>query len=211
MTSRTIAGVDHLVFAAPDLETGMDFIEEKLGVRPVRGGRHASFGTHNALLSLGPSTYLEVIAPDPGTERPVRGRLFGLDDIGAPEMRTWAVRREDLLTALATAGASGIGPIEAGRRERSDGTVLSWRLTDPYAMPFDGAVPFVISWGDTPHPATTAPSGGELAGLAIVHPNAEAVRKALALLDALVDVGEGDAFELVARIRTPEGATVEVR
>jgi hypothetical protein len=137
--------------------------------------------------------------------------LFGLDDIGAPEMRTWAIRREDIPTVLATARASGIGPIGAGSRERPDGTTLSWQLTDPYAMPWDGAVPFVISWGDTPHPATTLPSGGALAGLAIVHPDAEAVRKALALLDVTVDVREGDAFELVASIRTPGGATVELR
>ncbi len=72
-----IENVDHLIFLAPDLDRGMDHVENLLGIRPVRGGRHPAFGTHNALLSLGPSTYLEVMASDPGLPRPSRGVLFG--------------------------------------------------------------------------------------------------------------------------------------
>jgi Glyoxalase-like domain len=53
--------IDHIVFGCSDLERGMDEIEQLLGIRPVPGGRHIQFGTHNALLSLGPATYLEVI------------------------------------------------------------------------------------------------------------------------------------------------------
>ena len=32
--------IDHLIFAAPSLELGMDVIEEIIGVRPVVGGQH---------------------------------------------------------------------------------------------------------------------------------------------------------------------------
>lgn len=203
-------GVDHLVFAVPDLERGMDIIEEVLGVRPVLGGRHPDYGTHNALLSLGPTTYLEVIAADPELARPPRGRLFGLDEIEGPEMRTWAVRNENILTLASEVLGSGIGPIEEGRRERSDGSVLHWRLSDPYAMPHGGAIPFLISWGDTPHPASAVPSGGELVGLAIQHPNAEDVRESLAALGISIEVVEADDFGLIATIRTPDGV-VELR
>lgn len=189
----------------------MDLIEEALGVRPALGGRHPNYGTHNALLSLGPTTYLELIAPDPELGRPSRGRVFGLDEIEAAGMRTWALKCDDIVTLASRAADSGIGPIENGRRERPDGTVLSWQLSDPYAMPLGGAVPFLISWGDnTQHPATVAPDGGALVGLAIEHPEPERLMKALAPLDVSVEVLEADAFGLIATIQTPAG-TVELR
>lgn len=62
--------LDHLVYAVADLLAGMDEIEQLLGVRPVAGDRHPQYGTHNALLSLGPKTYLEIVAADPDRTPP---------------------------------------------------------------------------------------------------------------------------------------------
>ena len=65
-----LAELDHLVVSAATLAEGVAYVEEALGVAMAGGGEHAHMGTHNRLLSLGPSDYLEVIAVDPLYARP---------------------------------------------------------------------------------------------------------------------------------------------
>jgi len=204
--------VDHLIFAIADLDAGIDRFEQLLGVRPVRGGRHPEYGTHNAQLSLGATTYLEIIAPDPQADVVERVPLFGPDGFRQPRLVTWVLRSESIeeTAALATAKGVGLGSVEAGKRVKPDGTVVSWKLTNPSAMPLDGAVPFLISWGDTPHPAGGAPRAGELVGIGIEHPEPERVRQALTALGVEMVVHSGDQFRMSARIRTSRGE-VEIR
>lgn len=99
----------------------------------------------------------------------------------------------------------GLGEISSGHRQTPDGKTVSWQVSDPYAMPFDGAVPFVIAWGDTPHPSRAAPAAGVLVDLQIRHPDPSAVTDALAALGVEAAVVPADRFELVATIRTPAG------
>ena len=205
--AELIRCIDHLVYAVPDLESGMREIEELLGVRPAPGGRHPNWGTHNALLSLGPATYLEIVAPDPDVPTPDRGRWLGVSDQQSARLATWVMRSKSIKETVASAQAAGVplGAIETGSRQTPDGTLLTWSLSDPYALPYDGAVPFLIDWGDTPHPGNSAPLAGELVALSIEHPEWEAVRIALASLDADIEVKEAEAFAMVARIKTSRG------
>ena len=196
--------IDHLVYACSRLDDGLDRVEEALGTRPARGGRHPDFGTHNALLSLGPTTYLEVIAPDPTLPRPARGLAFGLSGLPVARLTTWALRCEDIERVAASTDV-GLGPVESGTRETADGTVLRWRLTDPYAMPMEGAVPFLIGWGDTPHPATVAPPAGTLVGFRIGHPEPERVQRALDALGVSAEVRSADAVTFAVTLRTKRG------
>ncbi|MGI9204587.1 MAG: VOC family protein, partial [Woeseiaceae bacterium] len=106
--------------------------------------------------------------------------------------------------------ASGIGKVESGNRQQADGSMIEWQLTDPYVMPMNGAIPFLIDWGNTPHPAQTAPTAGKLTSLRIEHPHPCRVRAALSALQAEVDVVKAVKFRLSANIQTAGGAIVLV-
>jgi len=201
------SGIDHLVYATASLERGMDEIEQLLGARPVEGGQHPRYGTHNALMSLGSNTYLEIIARDPDLPVPERGSLVYLTDKEDSRLITWVFRPESIQDASETANKAGIGlgPIETGSREAPDGRLISWQLTDPYAMPMNGAIPFLIHWGTTAHPSAVAPGGGEFAELMIEHPQAERVGSAMNTLGAEVTVVSGDRYRLSATIDTKNG------
>lgn len=111
--------IDHIIYTAPTLEEGIDRIESLLGTRPIPGGRHPDFGTHNALLSIGESTYLEVIAPDPQHASPARGTWLASYFSRPPRLATWVLRSTDIRSLRQTAIAHGIqlGDVQAGQRE----------------------------------------------------------------------------------------------
>ena len=201
------SSIDHLVYACATLERGMDEIEQLLGVRPVVGGRHPDFGTHNALLSLGPETYLEVIARDPESKVLAPSALADLPDGQISCLKTWVLRTEEIdqLAGIANAAGIDIGPVQSGSRNTADGSTIKWQLTDHNAMPMGGAIPFLISWGDAPHPASVVPRGGELLSLTIEHPDADPVREALSVLGVELEVIQAAEFKLIAGIRANDG------
>jgi hypothetical protein len=164
---------DHLVVAARTLEEGGAWVEAKLGVAPVAGGKHPTMGTHNRLLRVGPRAYLEVMAIDPDAPVPARPRWFDLD---APEMRTrleegpalihWVERTDDLEAALRDYSE----PIEILSFARGP---YRWRMGVPRdgRRPGAGTLPTLIQWEGALHPAEALPeSGCRLEGFA--HQNA---------------------------------------
>jgi len=201
------ARLDHLVYAADDLEQAMDRIEALLGVRPAKGGVHPAFGTCNALLSLGNRVYLEILAPDPDLPAPPYGKWTDQAPKGGGLM-TWVLRSDDIegLAESARDAGGDIGKVVAGERSLDDGSTLKWLLTNPYAMPIDGAVPFLIDWGSSPHPALTAPMAGALTGLTVEHPEAAKLREIFVAMGERVEIREAAEFRLVATIQTANGS-----
>src|SRR3970040_851694 len=119
--SGVLSSVDHLVYATPELQLGIERIEKALGLRATPGGQHLGRGTRNALVSLGPGTYLEIIGPDPEQPSPAQPRPFGIDDLNEPRLVTWAAKRGNLEHLASDAGRDGVklGEVIAGSRRRA--------------------------------------------------------------------------------------------
>ncbi|MDP4504457.1 VOC family protein [Nonomuraea turcica] len=197
--------LDHLVYAVPDLAAGIAEFAERTGVRPVAGGSHPG-GTANYLVRFGPTSYLEIIGPDP--EATARPRAFGLETLTAPRLAAWAVRPEDIDKAVWQAREQGYDPgdVQPLSRRTPAGELLEWRLTrreDPAAV---RPVPFLIDWGDTPHPAASDLPLVSLTSLSAVHPDPDALRRDLAALGVRLDVSPGPEPALRAVIDTPLGS-----
>lgn len=199
--------IDHIIYAVPDRDAGIDQIEDLLGVRAAIGGRHIGLGTHNALLALGPHTYLEIIAPDPEQEEFRRPRIFGIDVLTEPRLATWVARADDIggTAALKLDQGKQLGEVLSGSRQTPSGDSLTWRFTDPFTVIGGGIVPFLIDWGKSLHPSKTAPPGASLVSLRAEHPDAEHVRTVLAQLDLDLEVAPGPEPCLIAMIDSPNG------
>ena len=210
--SPLLARIDHLVYATPDLTLGIDTVEKLLGVRATPGGQHPGLGTRNALVALGPSSYLEIIGPDPDQPKPAGRRRFGIDELKAPRIVRWVAKSNDLETVAATAAQKNVklGPVIPGSRRRPDGVVLSWRYTDPNIVEADGLIPFFIDWGTSPHPSATAARGATLLQVRAEHPDAMRVQKMLDALGLDLPVQNGPAPAIIATIVSSRGR-VELR
>lgn len=184
------AAIDHLVVTAPSLASGAAYIREALGVEMQPGGTHHAMGTHNLLLKLDDSTYLEVLAVDPDMTAPGRPRWFDLDRVTTPALATWVARVDDIHAAALALGIPGhyIKPMSRG--------ALKWLIT----IPDDGSLsdlPVLIQWLNEPHPASGLPDAGcSLTGLDVqLEPLSRLV------LDTRCSAGP----ELIASILTPHG------
>ena len=177
--------VDHLIFGAPDLEEAVALLAVRTGVTAAPGGRHPAWGTHNALLALGPDVYLEILAPDP-LRVPTAAELEGR-------------------VAQAREAGVALGDIGSGQRDVASGPPLRFSFSDPLARPYDGIAPFLVHWGDTPHPARSAPGGLRLLRFTGAHPRGRALGAALASFGVSLDVARGPKPLLRAVIEGPVG------
>src|SRR6266545_77803 len=121
------SAVDHLLLGVSDLERGIEWVERRTGVRAAAGGVHPGVGTRNALLSLGPGHYLEIIAPDPAQS----AYNFQIDVrlLTEPRLITFAAATSDIEATAAAAREAGyqvFGP-RAGSRQAPSGKMLRWR------------------------------------------------------------------------------------
>lgn len=209
--------IDHLVYATPDLQTAVAEIESRFGVAPTPGGAHLGSGTFNALLGLGNRTYLEIIGPDPAQPDPEWPRPFGIDTLETSSLVAWCAsphRPLDEVAADARAAGFEPGAVRAMTRQRPDGVILEWTLTEP---PADGVLPFFIDWGRTAHPSEALPVGGTLVALDLFHPQPRTIDLMLSAVSDEAALGDeeskislnfADRPGLAAEILTANGTMI---
>jgi hypothetical protein len=198
------AMLDHILLGISDLDLGIAFVEERTGVRAVFGGVHPGRGTRNALLSLGPQRYLEIIAPDP--KQTVQPWFPQLTHMPEPRLLGWAAHTDDLATLakkISAAGFSIQGPAD-GSRARPDGKMLRWksfRLEDDQG----GVLPFFIEWSrDSLHPSVDAPAGCRLTRFSAVSPDPPVLAATYNRLGVEIAIERGEKAQLRAKIASPK-------
>ena len=197
-------GIDHILIGVPDLERTVDDLAKALGVRPVYGGRHP-LGTHNALLSLGPNTYLEFIALQPG----VAGADIGMGDLAGltrPVPIGWAVAAATVSSLRASLAPSvfALSEPEPGSRTTPSGEVLQWQAFGFTNEP--AGAPFFIVWSpETRHPSTTSPPGCKLVGLKVTTPDSKQLLALSSSLTLPVEVLDGPTVRFSVTLHCPTG------
>lgn len=200
--------IDHILWAAPDLEQGMATIEKLLGVEPIIGGVHPGGGTRNALLGLGNERYLEILGPDPAQD--LRGTTAEwMPDLREPGLITWVVRTHDLDGVIAAAERLRVKTrgILSMSRKTPDGGELRWKVVRLSEHGFGTLVPFFIDWLETPHPSGTAPGGCTLESLRLTHPRADELRQFLKHFDIDANAALGSTPSLAATLECRKGRT----
>jgi hypothetical protein len=206
--------LDHITVAAHTLQQGVAHVQAILGIDMPYGGAHPRMGTHNHLLRLGDTLFLEVIAIDPTMPPPPRPRWFQLDDPAlqaelrtAPRLLTWVVRTSHIAETF-LACSRPLGAIEP--MERGD---LRWLLTFPHdgTLVDGGMMPSLIQWPQGAHPASRMRDlGCTLERLEAMHPDPASYRRDLASIGAdrhleVLPAAPGSRPHLLAHIRTPGG------
>lgn len=202
--------IDHLVWYTSNLAEGRRYFARHMDCEPLYGGEHPGEGTANAVLALGPSTYLEILGRDPGQGGE------GLD----PEVKNlcgsglyhWAVGGAELQVLAERAGAAGYasGALQLGGRQKPDGTLLSWTCWGLRGHGFGSLVPFFIDWMGSEHPAVSAPLGGKLVDFAVHSPQSDELSRLFDALKLEIMVKKAETPEVVAVLESGKGQ-VELR
>ncbi|HET8985472.1 MAG TPA: VOC family protein [Trueperaceae bacterium] len=188
--------LDHLLYVGPDLARLVRDLTDLSGLTASVGGKHPGQGTHNALLGLGPDSYLELMAPDPeqsaapGASAPGAAPpgtfLRSIAYAATPQVFTWCAKARDAGATASAARALGLEvTVYGGSRVTPAGATLRWDLIIVDGHGLGGVVPFLIDWHDSPHPAralherAAGANGLRLDRLELRHPDPAAVTNLL--------------------------------
>lgn len=197
---------DHFMYGAPDRDEAMESLESFTGVRPSIGGSHRGKGTRNALLSLGDSVYLEIIAPDP--EQDLTNNFGGfLGDLESPGLITWCASHPNLVQAATDMKSLEFEPNGPAAWSRKDptGNVLAWELLFINGHDLGTIVPFLIDWKNAPHPAGFAPKGCTIKSFELRTPGSVLLRGVLDMLGLKIPIKNAAVPAIDLILNTPKG------
>ncbi|MBT8241497.1 MAG: VOC family protein [Acidimicrobiia bacterium] len=205
------ARLDHVVIGGTDLGLLVAWWKRETGLDPARGGAHEGFGTHNALIGMDDTSYVELIAHDPGQPNPGRPRPFGLDELepNSVQLCTLVLAVDDIAAATDEVRAAGLdpGPVTAMRRMRRDGVELKWQLAIPPHAATAGILPALIQWGPgTPHPGLSLEHHVRIEEIVLGHTDHQNLQAALTAIGSDLQVSEASEPVLAARFSVAGGS-----
>jgi hypothetical protein len=211
------AVIDHIVFGCDQLDSGTAYLEAMLATSFSAGGKHHMMATHNRLLRLQNSIYLEAISIDHDAAATTgdigRRRWFSLDDdrtrrklATSPQPLCWVVAVDDIHQATAKCGYN------AGLITRVTRDDLEWWLTipDDGGLAESGLLPSFIEWPNGRNPANRLPENGTtLQNIILVHPNPQFITSCIdgIGIDGPIVVRQGQS-ELIFQLQTSAGELV---
>ena len=183
--------IDHIVIGATDLEKATKKVENLIEADFSTSGKHPLMATHNRLIKLQNSIYMEVISIDPSASIPQssaqKKRWFSLDSPStkcrlslAPQPLCWVAAVDNIEQAVSHCGYNPGKIIEVTRDD------LRWRLTVPKngELSFGGVLPVLIEWPNGKHPTKTMPeSNTSLEKLTLFHPHPSGIKHILSKLN----------------------------
>lgn len=205
--------IDHVIWAVPDLDRGVELFREMSGIGAIVGGVHPGRGTRNSLVSAGENMYVEIIAPDPDQmpfdpeAHPIEAFANVISTMPDPEVDMFAFSATDLEAIAARGrelGLEVVGPTP-GERRTPEGVLIRWSHVDFLGHRFGQFVPFALNWLDSPHPSTTSPTGATILGITVEHPRADELRRIYEGLGVPAAVVQADEPRIVVRISSEKG------
>ena len=202
--------IDHLVYAVHDLQEGIAYFENILGVQATIGGKHLEKGTHNALISLGDNSYLEIIARDPDSniEDPL---WMGLTVLSEPKLTRWAIHSENLLrdAKILTEKTNKNFIISKGSRETTSGKTLTWDMILPFALPEVDPIPFVLDWSNSElHPSDVLQNKCGLKEVIINYPDHLTLSSIFSAIEVETTIKASDQISINAVLECPKGIII---
>jgi hypothetical protein len=196
------AQIDHILLGIDDLDRGVQQFEESTGVKPIYGGKHPR-GTHNALVSLGDGTYLEIIAVQKGSTPPddyaELAQLHKLTPIG------WAVSSKDSAQLRSRLEAAGMADCATPGSRTTRRRARRCRGRLGLADNFEEA-PFFIVWSaQTAHPSTTSPTGCKLQQWHIAGPHQKSLEQLRRTLELRLDGADAKSTSMRLSLACPKG------
>lgn len=158
--------LDHVIYAAADLDAAAARIETELGLIAASGGRHKGHGTHNRIVPLG-GAYLELLGVADANEAASsdfgRGPLERLARAG-DGLLAWSVAVDDVASVARRLGTTVATIRRAG---------LSGQLTGVAEAMHEPFLPFFISRDPgVPDPG----AGGNAGGITWIELSGDAAR-----------------------------------
>ena len=209
--------IDHLVIGAAELDKATKQIQSFIKAEFLAGGKHPLMATHNRLIKLQNSLYIEIIAADPSASLPRsptrKNRWFSLDSNAtqkrlsrAPQPLCWVVAVNDIEKTSMHCGYNPGRIIEMTRGN------FSWKITvsETGDLPESGVLPIFIEWPNGKHPTKTMPESNiSLEKLTLSHPHPSGIKHILSKLNIngpiKVNLGEPN---LQFSLKTPDNVSV---